>query len=71
MEVPATGYRREMATSRKRMMRTKHAAVIGLLIAAPVLPLTGCGDSGDSGGERGTEVEEGDDRNEGDDEGPY
>lgn len=59
-----------MTTPRRRMLRTKHAAVIGLLIAAPVLPLTGCGDNGDSGGGREDEVEERDNGNE-DDGGLY
>lgn len=59
-----------MNSLRRQTSRTRRAACIGLLIAVPLLPLTGCGDSG-GGGSDDSEVENVETDDEDDDGGLY
>lgn len=54
----------------KLSSRTKRAAVMGILLGMPLLPLTACSDGGDNGDGGGSQVEDGDSRDE-DDGGLY
>ena len=49
------GYSQGMTSLAKLTSRTRRAALVGLLLAVPLLPVAGCGD--DSGGGGGSEVE--------------
>ena len=60
-----------MTSLGKLTFRTKRAALIGLLLAVPILPVAGCSDGGDSGDGGGAEVENGDSRDGDDDGGLY
>ena len=65
-----------MTTSRRVTSGTKRAALAGLLLTVPLLPLAGCGDDGDGGdgggGDGGgVEVENENTRDEEEDGGLY
>ena len=59
-----------MTNLMKLSSRTRRAAAVGLLLGMPLLPVAGCSDGGDGGDGGGTEVENGDTRDE-DDGGLY
>ncbi len=68
--VAECGYTSIMMSLRRHLVRTKRAAVIGVLVAMPLVPLAGCG--GDDSGDVPSEV----DNNEtggpdGEDDGAY
>ena len=54
----------------KLSAKTKRAAMLGLLMAVPLLPVTACSDGGDRGDGGGSEVEN-DDGQDDDDGGLY
>ncbi len=59
-----------MTSLRRHMVRTRRAAVIGVLVAMPVAPLAGCG--GDDSGAVPSEVENTDTRSpDGEGDGAY
>jgi hypothetical protein len=59
-----------MMSLRRHMVRTRRAAVIGLLVAMPLVPLAGCG--GDDSGDVPSDVENNDTGGpDGEDEGAY
>ena len=60
-----------MTSLAKLTFRTKRAALIGLLLAVPLLPLAGCSDGGESGNGEDSEVENDDSRDKDDDGGLY
>ena len=63
-----------MTSLAKVTSKTKRAALVGLLLTVPLLPVAGCGDGGDGGGGGGGgggEVENGDGGGEEDDGGAY
>jgi hypothetical protein len=65
-----SGYRLGMTNLVKLTSITKRAAMLGLLLAMPLLPVTACSDGGDRGDGGGSEVENGDGQDE-DDGGLY
>lgn len=60
-----------MTTLGKLTFRTRRTALVGMLLAVPLLPVAGCSDGGDGRDGGSTEVENDDTRDEDDDGGLY